>query len=133
MAEQQAVVRSVADFEQLSREPFNAVFAAGTNSGKSFLLCRVAITLVEQQRVNNVFVLSADVDTVAQAGSPYHAVYAAVKAAHGQFKALKFMEKSLADLVDWQEKRRKDAAEGKGEYDPVLIVLDDVDDVVRSL
>jgi hypothetical protein len=133
MVEQQAVVRSVADFEQLSREPFNAVFAAGTNSGKSFLLCRVAITLVEQQRVNNVFVLSADVDTVVQAGSPYHAVCAAVKAAHGQFKALKFTEKSLADIVDWQEKRRKGAAEGKREFDPVLIVLDDVDDVVRAL
>lgn len=133
MAEQQAVVRSVADFEQLSREPFNAVFAAGTNSGKSFLLCRVAITLVEQQRVNNVVVLSADADTVAQAGSPYRAVYAAVKAAHGQFDIYPFTEKQLKQIVDWQEKRRKDAAEGKGEYDPVLIVLDDVDDVVRSL
>ena len=133
MAEQQAVVRSVADFEQLSREPFNAVFAAGTNSGKSFLLCRVAITLVEQQRVNNVVVLSADVDTVVQAGSPYHAVCAAVKAAHGQFDIYPFTEKKLKDIVDWQEKRRKAAAEGKSEYDPVLIVLDDVDDVVRSL
>ena len=122
------VLLDVADFEDLSKGPFNMCIAAGTNSGKSYLMAGIALKLVEEQRVNDVFILSADPDTVKEADSPYREVGVAVMsdAVKGKYKVYSWSEETLAGIVKWQVGRRND-----GTIQPILIILDDVDNVVR--
>ena len=121
------VLLDVAGFEDLSNGPFNMCIAAGTNSGKSYLMAGIALKLVEEERVHDMFILSADPDTVKEPDSPFLPVRKMVVDMKGVEKVYRWAEETLVGIVRWQEGRRND-----GTMLPILIILDDVDDVVRA-